>query len=175
MFFVGVGMHGLLPILAVGLVAILLMTGGAKKGASGPRRDGSVRYVRRRLMTAREFQFFGALRAALPDAVIHSQVAMAALIDVEGANRSARNSFDRKIFDFVVCRADGDVLYVIELDDRSHASGSARRRDSVKDDIAAAAGLRVVRYRSVGTDAAVLRRDFESLDALATGSARRVA
>jgi very-short-patch-repair endonuclease len=121
-------------------------------------------------MTAREFEFFCALRGALPDAVIHSQVAMAALVDVVGGNRSSRNRFDRKIFDFVVCRADGHVLYVIELDDRSHRSNAARRRDSTKDEIAEAAGLRMVRYRSERTDAAVLRRDYEAMSGLAISS-----
>lgn len=118
-------------------------------------------------MTAREFEFFRALRSALPDAVIHSQVAMAALVDVVGGNRSSRNRFDRKIFDFVVCRADGHVLYVIELDDRTHGSDAARRRDSTKDGIAKAAGLRVVRYRSERTDVDVLRRDYEAMRVLA--------
>lgn len=160
-------MHGLLLVLMVGVVVFLLIAGGAKERANSLKRDDSKRYVRRQLMTAREFEFFGSLRAALPEAVIHSQVAMAALIDVEGGNRAARNSFDRKIFDFVVCRADGDVLYVIELDDKSHSSASARRRDSVKDSIAGAAGLRVVRYGSAITDSTVLRRDFDSLSALA--------
>jgi very-short-patch-repair endonuclease len=122
-------------------------------------------------MTAREFEFFRLLRSALPDAVIHSQVAMAALVDVVGGNRSSRNRFDRKIFDFVVCRGDGHVLYVIELDDRSHVSEAARMRDSTKDGIAKAAGLRVVRYRSERTDAQILCRDYEALSALAISPA----
>jgi very-short-patch-repair endonuclease len=163
-------MHGLLPVLMIGMVVFLLVAGGAKGKVKSLKDDDSKRYVRRRLMTAREFEFFGSLRAALPEAVIHSQVAMAALIDVEGGKRAARNSFDRKIFDFVVCRADGDVLYVIELDDKSHGSANARRRDSVKDSIAGAVGLRVVRYRSASIDSAVLRRDFDSLSALAVNN-----
>lgn len=168
-------MHALLPILLIGVVVFFLLAGRANQRGSARKGDSSTRYVRRRLMTAREFQFFGALRAALPDAVIHSQVAMAALIDVEGGTRAARNSFDRKIFDFVVCRADGDVLYVIELDDKSHGSEKARRRDSVKDSIAHAVGLRVLRYRSASTDSGQLRRDFESLSTLPANSCGSVA
>jgi len=97
-----------------------------------------------------------------PEAVVHSQVAMAALIDVRG-RRSARNRFDRKIFDFVICSHDADVLYVIELDDRSHLTDAARYRDSVKDDVAAGAGLPLVRYCSVRVPADVLRSDFQRL------------
>lgn len=119
-------------------------------------------YFRRQLMTAREKEFLSVFRAAVPEAVVHSQVAMAALIDVRG-RRSARNRFDRKIFDFVICSHDADVLYVIELDDRSHLTDAARYRDSVKDDVAAGAGLPLVRYCSVRVPADVLRSDFQRL------------
>jgi very-short-patch-repair endonuclease len=118
-------------------------------------------------MTARELEFFRLLCTALPDATIHSQVAMAALVDVKGGNRSSRNAFDRKIFDYVVCRPDGSVLYVVELDDRSHSGDASRRRDAVKDEIAKSAGLRLVRYQSVRTDPQVLKRDFDAMQALA--------
>jgi very-short-patch-repair endonuclease len=158
-------MHGLNLNSIVLVFAVLVAIAAAGKAGRGFW-VGDVRYVQRRLMTDREFEFFGSLRRALPEAVIHCQVAMAALVDVNGGKRSARNSFDRKIFDFVVCRADGHVLYVIELDDRSHRSASALRRDAVKDEIARAAGLRLVRYGSVKTDAVVLRRDFEMMAAV---------
>ncbi|MBN3802528.1 DUF2726 domain-containing protein [Paraburkholderia sp. Ac-20336] len=71
------------------------------------------------------------------------------------------NRFDRKVLDFVVCGAGGLVLYVVELDDRSHAVKSAQHRDTTKNDICAAAGLPLVRYQNVRTDAAVLLADFQ--------------
>lgn len=143
------------------LVFVLLVTAAGSKAKS--RRGANPHYIRRRLMTARELEFFDTLRAALPEAVIHVQVAMSALVDVKGGRLSDRNRFDRKVFDFVVCRSGGDVLYAVELDDKTHGSKSARQRDAVKDSIAAAVGLRVVRYQSVKTDLSTLRRDFESL------------
>jgi hypothetical protein len=149
-----------LVLVVIVVFGFIAMSGGAKNGKRSP--SGSVSYVRRNLMTARELEFFDALRSALPEATIHSQVAMAALIDVKGGNRSSRNSFDRKIFDYVVCAANGLVLYAIELDDRSHSGDASRRRDAVKDEIAKSAGLRVVRYQSVRTDAQVLRRDYDA-------------
>jgi hypothetical protein len=158
-------MHGPTFILLAGVFLAVLVMAGARKVFKRRPVVGSVKYVRRSLMTAREFEFFGALRDTLPDAVIHSQVAMAALVDVRGGSRSLRNTFDRKIFDFVVCRADGHVLYVVELDD--HRGEAARRRDSTKDEIALAAGLRIVRYQSVRTDAQNLRRDYDAMCILA--------
>ncbi|MBN3829765.1 DUF2726 domain-containing protein [Burkholderia sp. Ac-20384] len=156
------------PLLLAGLAVCAVVVGGFGKRAQGKRSE-KPRYVRRRFMTAREYQFFVLLRSVLPDAEIHSQVAMAALVDVQGGGRSSRNAFDRKIYDYVVCRSGGEVLYAIELDDGSHVSAGARRRDGVKDEISAAVGLRVVRYRSVNTDAFELRRDFDALASVSTG------
>jgi len=147
-----------LVVIFVAMVLLFLVV-GLSRGRGQVRPE----YVRRELLTSREFEFFRRLRAALPDAVIHVQVAMSALVDVKGAGRAGRNRFDRKVFDFVVCTEAGRVLYVVELDDRSHASASARRRDRVKDEIAEAVGLRVIRYRSVNTDVDVFRRDFRAV------------
>ncbi|WP_224785791.1 DUF2726 domain-containing protein [Pandoraea fibrosis] len=115
-------------------------------------------------MTARERAFFVSLRSALPLGVeVYSQVSMGALVSVSQGSQSARNRFDRKIFDFVVCNASGDVLYAIELDDASHARSSAQRRDDVKNSVCAAANLPLIRYRSVRTDASALRADYDRI------------
>lgn len=149
----------IIGVLACFIVLIVLGSAGAAKGR---RKSGSVSYVRRSLMTSREREFFVLLRAALPVEVeIYAQVSMGALVDVARGARWERNRFDRKVMDFVVCAVGGAVLYVIELDDRSHAGESAQRRDAVKNDICAAAGLPLVRYRSVRTEASTLRADFE--------------
>ncbi|MFM0040940.1 DUF2726 domain-containing protein [Paraburkholderia sediminicola] len=138
----------------IGLCGALFVQ--AKRRAGGP-----VDYLLRPLLTARETAFLADLWAALPEAVIHVQVAMSALIEVKGGNRAARNKLDRKVFDFAVCSANGDVLYVVELDDCHHSPHSARGRDATKDAIASAAGLRLIRYESGKVDAATLRSDFE--------------
>jgi very-short-patch-repair endonuclease len=54
-----------------------------------------------------------------------------------------RNRFGRKIIDFVLeDRASGDVLALIELDDRTHNAAKDRSRD----EITKAAGYRTVRF-----------------------------
>lgn len=143
-----------------GFIALLVVfvAGGKSKPKAAAHR-----FVQRGLMTPREFEFFERLRGHLSDVLIHPQVAMSAVIDVKGGNLASRNSFDKKVFDFVVCDRIGRVLYAIELDDRSHATEKARRRDTVKDDVAKAAGLRVVRYSSVKTTAEQLRQDFDTV------------
>lgn len=149
----------LVGVVVLGVMMFSQNDKGPKKQGRGP--SSSVSYARRPLMTAREREFFVLLRGALPaDAEIYAQVSMGVLIDVAKGVRSDRNRFDRKVLDFVVCGADGLVLYVVELDDRSHAAKSAQYRDTTKNDICAAAGLPLVRYQSVRTDAAALRADF---------------
>lgn len=145
-------------VLTVFVLAVLMLS----KVSKMPRKSSLVSYASRPLMTPREREFFVLLRGALPaDAEIHAQVSMGALIAVAKGARSERNRFDRKVLDFVVCAAGGLVLYAVELDDHSHAGKSAQRRDAVKSDICAAAGLRLVRYQSVRTDASLLLADFQ--------------
>lgn len=150
----------LLVAVCVAMVGMLVVAGPDRK-VSWAKRGGSVRYSLRGLMTAREREFIRLFRLALPDAEIHAQVAMGALVEVVGGGRAARNRFDRKILDYVVCSSAGAILYAIELDDRSHLSESAKKRDAVKNEVCAAAGLRLVRYSSVKVHASVLRSDFE--------------
>ena len=99
------------------------------------------------LMSDRERRVLGMIEAAAPGCRIHAQVAMAALItcrkDVPKDKRTAvRNRFDRKFVDYVVeHRASGDVLAIIELDDRTHNSA----KDKARDEITEAAGYRTIR------------------------------
>lgn len=155
-------MHVVVWLIIVGLaIFFMLVVAEPNRRGAGSKRGDPVRYGLRSLMTAREREFIGLLRRALPDVEIHAQVAMGALIEVIAGGKSARNRFDRKILDYVVCSPAGTVLYAIELDDRSHLSDNAKKRDAVKNEICAAAGLRLVRYSSVRVDVLILRADFE--------------
>jgi very-short-patch-repair endonuclease len=77
---------------------------------------------------------------------------MGALIDgKKGLSRkdgtAVRNRFDRKRIDFVLEeRSTGDVLALVELDDRTHSQAKDRSRD----EITAAAGFLTVRLRAGG-------------------------
>lgn len=157
----GVCMH--LSFAWIFFLSIVIIVAGVKP--AGRRVRSKLRrtyyYERKELMTAREKLFYATLCEALPEARVFPQVAMSAVIGVIGDSFAARNRFDRKIFDFVICSSAGDLLYVIELDDKSHLSASARWRDSVKNDVSAAAGLVLLRYPSVKVDQGKLQADFE--------------
>ena len=126
------------------------------KGTKGTNRSGS--YQRRKLMTDNELEFFGRLVAALPDHYIFPQVAMSALIEAASGNKKQAHSDRLRIAqqraDYVVCTKSGDVVAVVELDDKTHSHAKDQLRDSRLEQ----AGVRTVRFQSRNkpTPAAIL-------------------
>lgn len=127
----------------VALVVVL----GALSFVPRRRSQGSLPIRARSLMTSRERRVITLIEQALPHCRVHAQVAMAALIDCQkdvprNQRRAVRNRFDRMVIDFVVeDRSSGNVLALIELDDRTHNSA----KDQARDAITTAAGFRTVR------------------------------
>ncbi|OJV28237.1 MAG: hypothetical protein BGO24_07865 [Sphingomonas sp. 67-36] len=102
--------------------------------------------VAKPLLTPAEQVALDLIETALPHCRVHAQVAMGALLSPprhEGRRRAAdRNIFSQKIVDFVIqSRADGRVLALVELDDRTHR----RARDVARDVMTAKAGYRTIR------------------------------
>ena len=109
-------------------------------------------YVGRKLMTDHEKAFFPKLENAarrLGGYRVFPQVAMAAIVDTrdnltQSARTGMRNTFDRKIMDFVIVDAKMNVVMIVELDDRTHRAD----RDARRDEITAGAGHATARFRS---------------------------
>ena len=55
----------------------------------------------------------------------------------------------QKHVDFVICDKDLYVLFAIELDDSTHETKDAKKRDQLKDKAFAAAGIRLKRIREI--------------------------
>ena len=142
----GLTLPGLaLASLFLAVLAVLALRGRARRP--------SVR--KRPFLTPNEAEFLGRLEAALPEMRIHAQVAMGALlmpVVPEGSGRrrraahaAVRARYDRKVVDFLLqSRADGSVVAVVELDDRTHVPDRDRRRDAMM----ASAGYRTIRWDS---------------------------
>lgn len=61
----------------------------------------------------------------------------------------ARNRVIQKHVDFVLCNpADTRIRAVIELDDSSHGAGRSKESDGLKNEILAATGIPIVRFRA---------------------------
>jgi len=113
--------------------------------------DATGKFKAKRLFTPNELEFIGRLEAAAPGLRFHGQVSMGAILDpaVPSSDRKAfmsiRGMFAQKIVDFVAQdRATGEIIAIIELDDRTHSSGKDEKRDFML----SGAGYRIIRWNS---------------------------
>lgn len=124
---------------AAAFIAIKMPKNGkAKKGAFGPKP----------ITTAHEQKMFWRLTEAFPAGggyIVLTQVAFGAMLTAKAG--ASRNSFDRKIADFVVTNKGFKVLAAIELDDNSHKG--REDKDANRDAILIEAGYKVLRYATI--------------------------
>ncbi|QNE07191.1 DUF2726 domain-containing protein (plasmid) [Croceicoccus marinus] len=130
-------------VIGIGLVALAVVLAAAKGGKGA----GAFQVEPRRLMTERERHVIGMIEAAVPACRVHAQVSMGALMNAKrGLDRkrrtAIRNRFDRKIVDYVIeHRETGDVVALVELDDRTHNAS----KDEARDRLTADAGYTTIR------------------------------
>jgi hypothetical protein len=151
-------MSNLIPlagIVGAGVVGLALLKARLASGG------GQAKFMAKPLLTPNEMEFLGRLEGAAPELRFCPQVAMGALMEpaVPRGNRKAyyrlRGMFSQKIVDFVAQhRSDGQILAVIELDDRTHNA----EKDARRDEMLTSAGYRIVRWNSRSKpDAAAIR------------------
>lgn len=137
-------------VLVLAAMAVAVATTKKKK-----RQTQGEKPKKKRLLTQREEAMFNRLRTALPANAVLAQVSFGALITAK--SRPVRNTFDRKIADFVVCNQTMEVLAVIELDDSSHKG--KEEQDQLRDELLQACGYKVLRYKNI-PDIAQVQNDF---------------
>jgi very-short-patch-repair endonuclease len=96
-------------------------------------------------LTKNEQPMFFRLVEAFPDQIVLAQVAFSALVTTK--ERAARDTFDRKVADFVICNKAFEVQAVIELDDASHKGRELQ--DEKRISTLLQAGHKVLRYKTV--------------------------
>lgn len=129
--------------LVLGILAVvaLLLQARNKKSSRGSSEAPKARPP----LTEREQAMFFRLQEALPDHIVLAQVAMSAVLTA--ATQAARNRFDRKVIDFVVCSKAFEVVAIVELDDSSHKGKEAA--DDRRDKLLKGAGYRSVRLQDI--------------------------
>lgn len=85
------------------------------------------------------------LTKTFPEHVVLAQVAFSALITSK--DRPTRETFNRKVVDFVLCDRAFTVIAAIELDDASHRG--REDTDARRDAILNSAGIQVLRFKNV--------------------------
>jgi hypothetical protein len=107
-------------------------------------------FKQKALLTENEMEFLLRLENAVPELRFHAQVAMGALLNPVVAPYTReylqlRGKFSQKIVDYVAQhRADGRIVAIIELDDKTHSA----EKDAQRDDMLLQAGYRIVRWHS---------------------------
>lgn len=144
----------LLIVLGIFLVVLLVFfVARQRKGAGAI--ETPVYRQRGGLFSPAERSFFGVLNQALgADYKVFGKVRVGdVLAPEEGLTTSERlralNRINRMHFDFVVC-APGDlsVLFVIELDDKSHQEGRRLQRDQFLLEACKSAGLTLISFQA---------------------------
>lgn len=141
----------LLLVLALVFAAALVVAALKRKG-NGHSTEAP---TRKAPLTKREQAMYFRLVEAFPEHVVLAQVAFSSLLTAR--TTPARNRFDRKVADFVVCSKAFEVIAAVELDDSSHDNKEAR--DQSRDALLTGAGYTVRRYRQI-PDLDQLKRDF---------------
>ena len=109
-------------------------------------------YKSRPILTPNETEFYNRMLVALPEYVVHTQIAMSALIEprvdrMEDGSEymRLRTKFSQKYVDFVVCRPGQlEVIAIVELDDITHDL----EKDAARDEMLEGASYHVVRWHS---------------------------
>jgi len=147
---IATGMLGL-AILMAGVAAIVMALLKRKLEGLGAGGRTAGLFKAKRLLSANELEFIGRLESAAPELRFHAQVSMGAVLDpavprIDGkAYMSIRGRFAQKIIDFVAQdKKTGDIVAIIELDDRTHNEV----KDAKRDTMLASAGYRTIRWNS---------------------------
>lgn len=110
------------------------------------------------LLSKAELSFYGPLTQAAKayDVTVFSKVRIAdVLAPVKNSDRKiwqrAFNAISSKHFDFVVCsNKDSMILLAVELDDKSHNTQKAQKRDRIVNTACDTAGLPLLRFKTKG-------------------------
>ncbi len=117
--------------------------------------------VQARLLTPTEERFHHVLsQASQGTYLLACKVRVADVLKTQPFSQSAFNRISRKHFDFVLCDPSTTrPLLAIELDDATHRSADAQKRDAVKDAACRAANLPLLRVpMQSGYDKAYLQK-----------------
>lgn len=119
-------------------------------------------YAARHLLTKREYRFYLLLRNIADEYhyLICPKVGLKDLLTVTDKKQYMKyfHKIAQKHVDFVICDQNLHVLFAIELDDSTHETKDARKRDHLKDKAFAAAGIPLKRITEI--DERQIRRLF---------------
>ena len=149
-------MNHLLYIPCVGILLLLVLT------LVLYRKKNYYPYAARHLLTKREYRFYLLLKEVADEYhyIICPKVGVKDLLSVTDKKQYMKyfHKIAQKHVDFVICDRDLYVLFVFELDDSTHETRDAKKRDRLKNKAFAAAGIPLKRITDI--DKRQIRRLF---------------
>ena len=137
------------------IIVIFLLVVIATAFIKTPARKGYNYQKRGALFTPAERSFISILDQAISDDYrIFGKVRVADILNpAKGMDRKnwqvAFNKISSKHFDYILCSKETlDVVAAIELDDKSHSSARAKKRDSLLEGACDSAGLPLIRFQA---------------------------
>ena len=103
------------------------------------------------VLGAAEQILFHRVVEALPDHMVLAQVQVSRVLRVDKRRPDEvawRNKVSQMSFDLLICSKDATPVLAIEVDDATHDTAAARKRDAKKDRACRDAGLKIVRWRA---------------------------
>tara|TARA_R110002049_G_scaffold13509_2_gene58535 strand:- start:167751 stop:168461 length:711 start_codon:yes stop_codon:yes gene_type:complete len=143
-------------ILALAVLAIIaLVVFAALKNKTGNNSEEFSYTKKAEFLSNAERSFFGVLVQAVDNhGTVLAKVRVADVLAPKKGNdkstwQKAFNRISAKHFDFIICESSSlDPIVAVELDDRSHKSKSASKRDAIKDSSCESAGVPLVRIKA---------------------------
>jgi hypothetical protein len=128
-------------ILAIGVLAVFAAIAN-KKGKSTNSKIG-YNYTSKSPLSKNEQVMYWKLIEALPGYVVLAQVVLSSCVSAKGA---AFNTIRGSSLDFVICNKNLEVIAGIEIDDKSHSTPAAQKRDTTKNNAMEVAGIKLIRW-----------------------------
>jgi len=116
------------------MVVLVITLSKVKQKNNEETNSSGYKYKQKELMTDNEFEFFNRLIQALPEYYVFPQVSMGAVLDAmkdEKRSQAGRNTFNKKIIDYVIYGKDKKIVAIIELDDKTHTQEKDDKRDTM--------------------------------------------
>jgi len=108
-------------------------------------------FQKKQVLSESEQTVYWRLLNVAPEFIVLAQVALSSLVVVKRGTKRWKiyfNKFSQKSVDFALCRKDGSILAVIEIDDKTHSLAKRAEADRTKDKILEAAGIPLLRWNA---------------------------
>jgi len=139
-------MLGLVVVFAI--ISIALTT-NKRREKTNPRGKKEYNYEKKSaVLSKNEQEWYWRLVEALPRNVILAQVNMTSCINTKN-DQASFGTISQKSLDFIICNKEMNIVAAVEIDDASHNSQSAMKRDNTKNQALDAAGIKLIRWKAM--------------------------